>query len=848
MQSRRTSQLMPEAENTSELEKDSGVAGLIFRMKKLKEQRKTIEGFEPSTTYYFAVTSRNCIGASPVSDVSEGFTTMPYRPHATGSIDLAGADATWLRFSWTTPHDNGAAVHTYKLAYSKNKDGLLRMKTKGQLAYEAATQAEKDKAGDKEKQIDKVEQEDEEHDEEDDVQQITLTSKELDSILAQDKHGFQIDGLEPGVGYYASVKAINDVGASPWTMLGHMVQTRAMEPTGMKVCTPVSQTESSVTVGWEKPLPRGSEIHAYELCWVTREYLSLDPWRDIKLGDTVTLRFDPYTEPVVEPRTYEVKGLLPGTSVRVMARAQNEIGWSVWNDCTPEEVPEGFVSLPMPPLDPKTPRLVEGSLQAHAMQLKFEVGRPNGTPNHTFHFRIAEDEAMTEAREWKESVENPSYYREGTFFTFSVSTDQGLLPGTSYWFQVVQENACGLSGWSPVSQKITTLPDCPKQPLPPYSDITTPSTIEVKWFPPHDNGAPILGYMLRFRPPPTHGDIKKEDLENTPTVDISEETIGMAECVYELSNLLPGKRYYFELRCRNEVGWSNWSQISRGFVTKPTRPDAPTQVDCVKTTPKIISIEWNKPDEHGAEISQYEVVCSQSSVLLKWMYFTSKITARTVDISALFPGSEEQAPIGTVYGAEDLKKIHSEGAFLAILPADKLSYSFEGLVPGRTYHATIRAKNSAGKGNWSVPLGPLRTKSSVPSHVQKFEPVRTDNSVCSFAFTLPYDNGERIDQCIVQTTWLNGPTADHEKDPLTRKPHPHIKNREDTFDPWACEPLEGGDQPVYKLQNLLPGTDYEVKWCAANSLGRGIFSPPVVITTLSNVPDVPSTVNPHSHE
>lgn len=332
------------------------------------------------------------------------------------------------------------------------------------------------------------------------------------------------------------------------------------------------------------------------------------------------------------------------------------------------------------------------------------------------------------------------------------------------------------------------------------------------------------------------------------------------ENTLEIQDLLAGKRYYFELRCRNSIGWSEWSPMSRGFVTKPTRPDPCEQVELVETRPQTLSIKWDKPAEHGAEITQYEVVICQRPILIKWMYLAARVTARTPDIASLFPGSQEEFTVGSVFGEEELRKIHFDGAVLAIVGPEKNSYTFEGLVPGRYYHCTVRAKNAAGKGNWSAALGPLRTKSNVPSHCAKLDPILIDNTSCSFAFSLPYDNGERIEQCVIKTTWLNGPTADHEKDPVTRRPHAHIKEREDTFDPWACMPLEDevdeegtgdkveGAKPIYTLNNLLPGTDYQVFWCCVNNLGRGVPSPSVVITTKSHIPDTPGIVMPHAHE
>merc|ERR1719161_99612 len=175
------------------------------------------------------------------------------------------------------------------------------------------------------------------------------------------------------------------------------------------------------------------------------------------------------------------------------------------------------------------------------------------------------------------------------------------------------------------------------------------------------------------------------------------------------------------------------------------------------------------------------------------------------------------------------------------------------------YHVTVRAINSAGKGHWAMappkeaggiilPHGPLRTKSNVPAHCPRLNPKEIETTSCTFAFELPYNNGERIEQCIVKTTWLNGPVADHEKDPLTMMPHSHICEREDTFDPWQCKPTEAGSLPVYTLENLLPGTDYKVTWCAVNSLGRGMASPSVVINTKAAVPDIPNAPMPKPHD
>merc|ERR1739848_64365 len=105
-----------------------------------------------------------------------------------------------------------------------------------------------------------------------------------------------------------------------------------------------------------------------------------------------------------------------------------------------------------------------------------------------------------------------------------------------------------------------------------------------------------------------------------------------------------------------------------------------------------------------------------------------------------------------------------------------------------------------------------------------------------FAFTLPYDQGERVEKCIIRLKWQRGPVGETELD-HNRELHSHLSYREETFDPYengeiavVHEEIEEKKQPEkederqaskqvvqkvyypYLLQNLLPGTDYKVKW------------------------------------
>jgi hypothetical protein len=236
------------------------------------------------------------------------------------------------------------------------------------------------------------------------------------------------------------------------------------------------------------------------------------------------------------------------------------------------------------------------------------------------------------------------------------------------------------------------------------------------------------------------------------------------------------------------------------------------------------------------------------------MYLTAKITSRTADASRLW-GADAELEIGSIVNADRISEVNFDGALSIVLDPSQTSCELAHLVPGRTYHVIVRAKNSAGKGNWSIPFGPLLTNSSVPARSARLAPMELQPTSCALALSLPYNNGAAIEQCIICTKRLYGPIAETELDGDSN-PHGHISEREDSFDPRICQKIqvdwgEDGDEEeglVHVLESLLPGTDYQVKWCAVNRLGRGLFSPSIVITTMAHIPDRPRAAMPHNHD
>eukprot|EP00746_Dinoflagellata_sp_MGD_P009124 gnl/MRDRNA2_/MRDRNA2_118438_c0_seq1.p1 gnl/MRDRNA2_/MRDRNA2_118438_c0~~gnl/MRDRNA2_/MRDRNA2_118438_c0_seq1.p1 ORF type:complete len:1905 (-),score=330.47 gnl/MRDRNA2_/MRDRNA2_118438_c0_seq1:117-5831(-) len=831
LQSRRCSQLESEIEDTTD-EAASGVSGLIHRMKKMKEQRKTIDDLKPGTAYYFTVKSINCIGPSPVSDVSDGLMTLPWKPERTPLFEAIGASSMWLKFRWSFPHDNGAPVHMYLFRYAKNEDSMPRDGQEG---------TDHGKKGYTELEV---------H-----VKDLVV-KKELGNE-------YVLHGLEPGEGYWAAVQAVNEIGNSPWTLLKHQSWTDPMEPTKMDPVSPVSQTESSISFTWLPPSARGNPVNSFEIRWVSRTFLSPEPWEEVLQGNyaKVLVDFQKKDEDgqTIMPSLYEVPGLLPGTSVRVMMRAFNLIGPGEWGDL---HEAGGFVTKSCKPESPNKPVLVKESLKSSCCQLRFQCGRPNGESITFFHYRVASNDTMTEGlREWKEEIPQPAMFYEDSTLKFAVNQ---LAPGCSYWMQVCQENVHGQSEWSLISDRVETLPDVPQKPTPPYSDQTTPKSVELRWFSPHDNGAPITGYMLRykFHELETKSAIAPVfEILDPNAIEIPQDQIDVASGVHDVTGLSPGNTYFFQVRCRNKVGWSEWSNTSRGFVTRPSKPDAPENLQCVDHTPVSLDMTWEVPEEHGAPVTRYELVVSQRRQLLNWMYFASKLLSKCIDASRLCGVMDDDEEIGTqTHTSQELGQINFDGACQFIISPSTLTFSIEGLAPGKTYHTIIRAKNKAGSGNWTSPVGPMRTRSAVPAHTDPLMPVMVHHHMCTFAFGLPYDNGEPIERCIIKARWLCGPTSHkevyHDESTDTKKLHPHLLEREETFNPDECEVMEFEELEVdeddekapvvrlrtYPLEGLLAGTDYQVKWCCVNKLGGGMYSKSIVITTEANVPDVPANV------
>lgn len=133
-----------------------------------------------------------------------------------------------------------------------------------------------------------------------------------------------------------------------------------------------------------------------------------------------------------------------------------------------------------------------------------------------------------------------SYANEGTTIT-------GLAAGTTYYFWGRTRNAKGWSVWSARSQATThRVPDAPN---PPTLSRNTQVSIDVVISARGNGGSGITGYQIGYSLSP-----------DTPVTVIS------SDGSTTVTDLTPGKIYYFWARVSNVYGWSAWSPRSSAYT------------------------------------------------------------------------------------------------------------------------------------------------------------------------------------------------------------------------------------------------------------------------------------------
>lgn len=147
--------------------------------------------------------------------------------------------------------------------------------------------------------------------------------------------------------------------------------------------------------------------------------------------------------------------------------------------------------------------------------------------------------------EWQVGYGGNGSYPEGFWASNGYSEIGPFAPGQRVYFWARGRNAIGWSDWSNRTDTATwRTPDSPN-PVG-FSDVTQTS-VRTSFIDRYDGGTAVVERQLGYGLDP-----------NTPS-----SFAGDISGVNLLTNLDPGRTYYFWARNRNSVGWSSWSDRSQ---------------------------------------------------------------------------------------------------------------------------------------------------------------------------------------------------------------------------------------------------------------------------------------------
>ena len=238
-------------------------------------------------------------------------------------------------------------------------------------------------------------------------------------------------------------------------------------------------------------------------------------------------------------------------------------------------------------------------------------------------------------------MERSRPYDHSTALTTTIT---GLTNGQSYDVQVRASSSAGDSELVNRSHGHPALqaPDAPAKPTVTPGD----SKLEVEWTKPAENGAPITDYDVQYRVTTSSADADWDDQDHTD-----------ATLTTTITGLTNGQSYDVRVRATNSAGTSDWSTAATG--TPALLPDAPAKPTVTPGDSKL-EVEWTKPAENGASITDYDV--------------QYRVTTSSADAD---------------WNDQD----HTDAT---------LTTTITGLTNGQSYDVRVRATNSAGTSGWST--------------------------------------------------------------------------------------------------------------------------------------------------
>ncbi len=724
-------------------------------------------GLRAETPYFYRVRARNGSGDNYVGAWSEEQTasttvTQTGTPEApTLSTPTAEADGD-VPLSWTPPTNRGTSpITSYEIQYQRTDDGGDTPGTEDTTDLEDWGDA------------------------------VTATSTTLSWTHMQ----------APGLSRYAyRVRAVNSSGAGAWSTVAGNVEVAARAP-AKPTLTATELGMDEIMLRWNIPEDNGTPITGFAIqqwdpdpddnadtddaAWDTANNL-LAPTGGTDLSGDATLT------------VFAVTGLDAGTKYYFRIQALPGGVWSAENmaDAASDTTMAGL------PAQPDITVTAGTGDDADSITITWTAPGSGGSDLLGYQLRVAEWAGSGWA-----ALENgsPWVLEANLAATATMYKDEGLKPGTRYYYILAAQNSSGYGAWS-AEKSVMTESGAPEAP----TLVATPTgadSIKLTWNVPNANGATITGYELVIWDTASSAWDTTNQLGTDTTVTEFEDT-----------GLEAGTKYYYRIRALPQTGDAGWSatNMSDGasattYGDTPGRPTWPAG-DFTATASSLV-LTWEAPNNTGGSaITGYKLqiwsggrwvdeatlgnVLTYTDMNLnagtKYYYRVLAINSQGEGLaSAAKPGTttatNPDAPVlmaapasmttirltwtvpddnGTAITGYELQRFGTSAwdttNLLGDTPADTIGLTLfvdSDLDPGTTYHYRIRATPQTGDNDgWSVSKS-ATTVAGAPGRPTDVTLTADGQYAVDITWTAPDDNGSAIVRYVLErytteTRWV----------------------------------------------------------------------------------------------
>ncbi|KAJ3438175.1 fibronectin type iii domain-containing 3ba-related [Anaeramoeba flamelloides] len=361
-----------------------------------------------------------------------------------------------------------------------------------------------------------------------------------------------------------------------------------------------------------------------------------------------------------------------------------------------------------------------------------------------------------------------------------------LKPNTQYKIQIQSHNPKGFSDNSKIFE-FKTIPTVPSKintlnfsqnKSKPNSQITkggkkNPQIIQ--WGKPTDNGCEIDYYKIEL--------FDKNNLSKPI------KTFQSKENNFQIPDLKPNTQYEIQIRSHNSKGFSECYKSD--FKTESSIPNIIEKITSLDINPNNIKLEWNEPNNNGAEVDFYKI---------ELYHLNSK---------------------------NPIKTFNSKNSSLII----------NDLKPNQNFIIKIYSHNEHGFSE-KFTSNLIKTKRDIPNQIKdiKFEKIK--DSLIIIHWEKPANNGSEIEFYQIE---YNETISNNNNNNNNDNDNDNNDNNNDNNN--NNNPNENNKNMVLKTQvtkikilNLKPKTKYYLQIFSKNEIGISRKSKPIYFTTLKTLP------------